>query len=65
MPAVLSAIVLPAVTKAPGVFFRLLSAACEGTAGCLGRRTAVAYLLHDLDDRVRQRSPTMEAAPWS
>ena len=104
MPVILSTIVLPAVTKGPGVFSRLLSAACEGTAGYLGRRTAIACL-HDLDDRalrdiglarfqieaavsglitlsgqadvglmnfataidlrVRQRAPTMEAAPWS
>jgi uncharacterized protein YjiS (DUF1127 family) len=50
MPAILSAIVLPAVTKGPSAFFRLLSAAREGTAGYLGRRTAIACL-HDLDDR--------------
>jgi uncharacterized protein YjiS (DUF1127 family) len=50
MPAVLSTIILPAVTKGPGVFSRLLSAACEGIAGYLGRRTAIACL-HDLDDR--------------
>ena len=50
MPAILATIVLPVVTKGPGVFFRLLSAACEGTAGYLGRRTAIACL-HDLDDR--------------
>ena len=31
MPAILSTIVLPAVTKGPGVFSRLLSAACEGS----------------------------------
>jgi uncharacterized protein YjiS (DUF1127 family) len=49
MPAILSTIVLPAVTKGPSVFFRLLSAACEGTAGYLGRRTAIACL-HGLDD---------------
>jgi uncharacterized protein YjiS (DUF1127 family) len=104
MPAILSTIVLPAVTKGPGVFSRLLSAACEGIADYLDRRTAIACL-HDLDDRalqdiglvrfqieaavygliplsgqadeglmnfataidlpVRQRAPTMEAAPWS
>ena len=50
MPAILSTIILPAVTKGPGVFSRLLSAACEGIAGYLGRRTAIACL-HDLDDR--------------
>jgi len=104
MAAILSTIVLPAVTKGPGVFSRLLRAACEGIAGYLSRRTAIACL-HDLDDRalrdiglarsqieaavhglitlsgradegmttypaatsprVRQRAPTMEAAPWS
>jgi hypothetical protein len=47
MPAILSTIVLPAVTKGPSAFFRLLSAACEGTAGYLGRRTAIACL-HDI-----------------
>ena len=41
MPAILPTIVLPAVTKGPSAFFRLLSAACEGTAGYLGRRTAM------------------------
>ena len=50
MPAIFSAIVLPAVTKGPGVFSRLLSAVCEGITGYLGRRTAVACL-HNLDDR--------------
>ena len=50
MPSILSTIILPAVTKGPGTFFRLLSAACEGTAGYLGRRTAIACL-HGLDDR--------------
>ena len=50
MPAILSTIVLPAVTKGPGVFSRLLSAAYEGIAGYLGRRTAIACL-HDRDDR--------------
>ena len=50
MPAILSAIVLPAVTKGPSVFSRLLGSACEGIAGFLGRRTAIACL-HDLDDR--------------
>ena len=49
MAAILSTFVLPAVTKGPGVFSRLLSAACEGIAGYLGRRTAIACL-HDLDD---------------
>jgi uncharacterized protein YjiS (DUF1127 family) len=53
MPAILSTIVLPAVTKGPGVFSRLLSAACEGIAGYLGRRTAIACL-HGLDDRALQ-----------
>jgi uncharacterized protein YjiS (DUF1127 family) len=50
MPAILSAIVLPAVTKGPSVFSRLLGPACERIAGFLGRRTAIACL-HDLDDR--------------
>ena len=50
MPAILSAIVLPAVTKGPSVFSRLLGPACEWLAGYLGRRTAIACL-HDLDDR--------------
>lgn len=50
MRAVLSTIVLPAVTKGPGIFSRLLGAACEGIAGYLGRRTGIACL-HDLDDR--------------
>ena len=53
MPAILSTIVLPAVTKGPSAFFRLLSAACERTAGYLGRRTAMACL-HGLDDRALQ-----------
>ena len=53
MPAILSTVVLPAVTKGPSAFFRLLSAACEGTAGYLGRRTAIACL-HGLDDRALQ-----------
>ena len=50
MIVILSTIVLPAVTKGPGVFSRLLGAACEGIAGYLGRRTGTACL-HDLDDR--------------
>jgi uncharacterized protein YjiS (DUF1127 family) len=50
MPAVLSTIVLPAITKGTGAFSRLLSAACEGLTGYLDRRTAIAYL-HDLGDR--------------
>src|SRR4030095_13286916 len=53
MPAILSAIALPAVTKGPSAFFRLLSAACEGTAVYLGRRAAIACL-HGLDDRALQ-----------
>jgi len=53
MPAILSTIILPAVTKGPSAFFRLLSAACEGIAGYLCRRTAIACL-HDLDDRALQ-----------
>jgi hypothetical protein len=44
MGALLSTIVLPAVTKGLSVLFRLLSTACEGTAGYLGRRTAIACL---------------------
>ena len=47
MPVILSTIILPAVTKGPSAFFRLLSAACEGIAGYLSRRTAI---LHGLDD---------------
>jgi uncharacterized protein YjiS (DUF1127 family) len=50
MIVILSTIVLPAVTKGPGVFARLLGAACEGIAGYLGRRTAITYL-NALDDR--------------
>jgi uncharacterized protein YjiS (DUF1127 family) len=50
MPAVLSTIVLPAITMGTGAFSRLLSAACEGFSGYLDRRTAIACL-HDLDDR--------------
>jgi len=53
MAAILATIVLPAVTKGPSAFLRLLSAACEGTAGYLSRRTAIACL-HDLDDRALQ-----------
>ena len=53
MGATLSTIVLPAVTKGPGALSRLLSAACEGIAGYLCRRTAIACL-HDLDDRALQ-----------
>jgi len=53
MPAILSTFVLPAVTKGPSALSRLLSAACEGIAGYLCRRTAVACL-HDLDDRALQ-----------
>jgi uncharacterized protein YjiS (DUF1127 family) len=47
------AFVLPAVTKGPSALSRLLSAACEGIAGYLCRRTAIACL-HDLDDRALQ-----------
>ncbi|WP_249144333.1 DUF1127 domain-containing protein [Bradyrhizobium lablabi] len=50
MPAILSAIVLPAFTKAPGISSRLLVAACAGIADYPCRRTAIACL-HDLDDR--------------
>jgi hypothetical protein len=50
MPAILSTIVLPAVTKGPGAFSRLLNTACDGIAGYLGRRTSIACL-RDLDDR--------------
>ena len=53
MPAILSTIVLPAVTKGPSAIFRLFSTACEGAAGFLGRRTAIACL-HGLDDRALQ-----------
>jgi uncharacterized protein YjiS (DUF1127 family) len=50
MGAILSAIVLPAVTNGPSVVLRLISAVREGMAGYLGRRTAIASL-HSLDDR--------------
>jgi uncharacterized protein YjiS (DUF1127 family) len=50
MPAIISTIVLPAVTKGPSAFVRLLGAACEVTADYLGRRIAIACL-HGLDDR--------------
>ena len=50
MPAILSTIVLPAVTKGSGILSRRLVAACEGIAGYLARRTAIACL-HDFDDR--------------
>jgi uncharacterized protein YjiS (DUF1127 family) len=53
MPAILSTIGLPAVPKGPSAFFRLLSAACEGTAGYLGCQTAIACL-HGLGDRALQ-----------
>jgi uncharacterized protein YjiS (DUF1127 family) len=53
MPAILSTIVLPAVTKGASAFFGLFSAACEGIAGYLGRQTTVACL-HGLDDRALQ-----------
>ena len=53
MPAILSTILLPAVTKGPSAFFRLFSAACEETAGFLGRRTAIACL-YGLDERALQ-----------
>ncbi|MEH2560586.1 DUF1127 domain-containing protein [Bradyrhizobium sp. AZCC 2289] len=47
MPAILSTIVLPAVTTGA---FRLLSTACNRIANHLGRRTGAACL-RDLDDR--------------
>ena len=50
MPAIFATIVLPAVMQGPGTMARLLNRACEGAAGFLGRRTAIACL-HDLDDR--------------
>jgi uncharacterized protein YjiS (DUF1127 family) len=50
MPAILSAIILPAVIKGPGIVSRLLAGACERIAGYLGRRTAIACL-HGIDDR--------------
>ncbi|QIG94151.1 hypothetical protein [Bradyrhizobium sp. 6(2017)] len=50
MPAILSTIVLPAVTEGPGALSRLLSAFCKGITRDLGPRTAIACL-HDLDDR--------------
>ena len=45
MPAILSTIVLPAAMKGPGVFSRLLSAACEGIAGYLGRPPLHAFTI--------------------
>ena len=53
MPAIFSTIVLPAVTKGPGIFSQLLVAARDGIAGYLDRRAALACL-HDLDDRALQ-----------
>jgi len=50
MPAIVSTITLPAAIKGAGIASRLLAGACEGLAGYLGRRTAIACL-HDLDDR--------------
>jgi len=50
MPAIVSTIILPAAIKGSGIVSRLLAVACEGLAGYLGRRTAIACL-HDLDDR--------------
>ncbi|MCA1401129.1 hypothetical protein [Bradyrhizobium sp. BRP56] len=50
MPAILSTIILPAVTEGPSVVSWLLVGACEGIAAYLGRRTAIARL-RDLDDR--------------
>jgi uncharacterized protein YjiS (DUF1127 family) len=50
MPAILSTIILPAVTKGPGIASRLLVGACERIAGYFSRRTAIACL-HGLDDR--------------
>jgi uncharacterized protein YjiS (DUF1127 family) len=50
MPAILSTIILPAVTKGPSVVSWLLVGACEGIANYLGRRTAIARL-RGLDDR--------------
>ena len=50
MPAIVSTIILPAAIKGSGIVSRLLAGACEGLAGYLGRRTAIACL-HDLDDR--------------
>lgn len=50
MPALLSTIVPPAVTKGHDAFSRLLSASRDWVAGYLDRRIAIACL-GDLDDR--------------
>ena len=67
MPAIFSTIVLPAVTKGPGIFSQLLVAARDGIAGYLDRRAAIACL-HDLDDRALQdiglARPQIEAAVY-
>ena len=67
MPAIFSTIVLPAVTRGPGIFSQLLVAARDGIAGYLDRRAAIACL-HDLDDRALQdiglARPEIEAAVY-
>ena len=50
MPATLSTIVQPAVTKRANPLSRLLSACWEGIARYFVRRAAMASL-HELDDR--------------
>jgi uncharacterized protein YjiS (DUF1127 family) len=53
MPAIFSTVVLPAVTKGPGIFSQLVVVARDGIADYLDRRAAIACL-HDLDDRALQ-----------
>ena len=50
MPATLSTIVRPAVTKRADPLSRLFRACCEGIARYFVRRAAMASL-HELDDR--------------
>jgi hypothetical protein len=50
MSATLSTIVPPAITNKVGTFCRQLSGYCDGIAGYLVCRAAIASL-HELDDR--------------
>ena len=50
MPATLSTINWPAVTRRPGAFSRLLNTCCHGIAGYFARRAATTTL-RALDDR--------------
>jgi hypothetical protein len=61
MPATLSAINWPAVTKRPGAFSRLLNTCCHGIAGYFARRAATATL-RALDDRALRERSQIEAA---